>query len=141
MSFAATFGLSFTMGCILFALSIFLGWISQTYQWNDSVLKWALLPTLGYAIALGLNSGIQQVTCKKVSIKQIAIGATTLPIAILLFLGLSLVGFVRAPIEQAVPLAYRLQYGTMISLGFYMFWAGMFGEGLAGGLAQACPAS
>ena len=141
MSFATTFGLSFAMGSALVGLALFIGWVALTYKLNETAMKWILLPTLGYALALTINSGVQQVFCKKVSIKQIATGSTVIPIAILLFLGLTMLGIVRSPVEQAVPLAYRLQYGSTMALAFYMFWAGMFGEALAGGFAQACPAS
>jgi hypothetical protein len=36
-------------------------------------------------------------------------------------------------------LLYRIKYGPSMALAFYMFWAGMFGEGIAGGFAQGCP--
>lgn len=129
------------MGTSLLGMSLFMGWLATTYGFSQTVLKWLLLPTLGYGIALGLNSGVQQVFCKRLNIKQIAIGSISVPVAILLFLALSMIGFVRAPIEQAIPLAYRYQFGSSMALAFYMFWAGMFGEAIAGGSAQACPAS
>jgi hypothetical protein len=141
MSFATTFGLSFSMGAALVGLSLFLGWVAVTYKFNETAMKWLLLPTLGYGLAVALNSGVQNVFCNKTSIKQIATGGTVVPVAILIFLLLSTFGIVRAPVEQAVPLAYRIQYGQSMALAFYMFWAGMFGEALAGGFAQACPAS
>lgn len=141
MSFATTFGLSFSMGAALVGISLFIGWLSVMYRFNESALKWILLPTLGYGIAVALNLGVQLVSCKKSSIRQIAIGSTVIPVAIFLFLALLMLGFIRAPVEQAVPLQYRLQYGSSMALAFYMFWAGMFGEALAGGFAQACPAS
>lgn len=141
MSFAITFGLSFSMGATLVAIALFIGWASVNYRLNETALKWILLPTLGYGLALAINTGVQQVFCKKSNVRQIAIGSTTVPVAILLFLSLLMLGFIRAPVEQAVPLQYRLQYGSSMALAFYMFWAGMFGEALAGGFAQACPAS
>ena len=141
MSFATTFGLSFSMGAALVGISLFIGWLAVTYKFNETAMKWLLLPTIGYGLALTMNASVQQVFCKKVAIKQIAIGSTVIPVAILSFLGLTMLGIVRAPVEQAVPLAYRLQYGSSMALAFYMFWAGMFGEALAGGFAQACPAS
>ncbi len=141
MSFGTTFGLSFAMGSALVSLSLLLGWVSRTFLVDQTLLQWILLPTLGYVVALGINSLVQQMFCGKINIKQLAVGATTIPIAVVLFLLLMLLGFVRAPVVQAVPLAYRMQYGATMALAFYMFWAGMFGEGLAGGFAQACPAS
>jgi hypothetical protein len=140
MASGITTGISFAVGVSLVGISLFLSWLSTNYGFNMDLLKWLLLPTLGYLVALGLNMFLQQVSCGKSSITQIAIASSPIPIAILFFLLITLIGFVRAPIESAVPLAYRTQYGQSMALAFYMFWAGMFGEGLAGGFAQGCPA-
>jgi hypothetical protein len=139
MASGITTGISFAVGVSLAGIARFLSWASTNYGFSIDLLKWIVLPTLGYLVALGLNMFIQQVSCGKSSITQIAIGSSPVPIAILFFLLITLVGFVRAPIESAVPLAYKIQYGQSMALAFYMFWAGMFGEGLAGGFAQGCP--
>ena len=65
-------------------------------------------------------------------------GSLSIPIAILFFLILSLSSFIRSPVEIAVPSYFRAKYAGIFAVGFYMFWAGMFGESLASGLAQSC---
>ena len=138
MASGTTLGISLAMGLSLATMAIFIGWAAVQYGLNASLLKWTLLPTLGYAIAVGMNLLIQHVTCGRVNYKQIAIGSTAIPVAILLFLLLTMAGIVRAPVVDAVPLAYKLQYGESFAVAFYMFWAGMFGEAVSGGFAQSC---
>jgi phosphate/sulfate permease len=135
---AQTLGLSVGLGMCLFAITIFFGWLSISYNLNQNFLKWVLLPTLGYIIAIGFNSLIQGVSCKNVEFYQIAVGSLPVLTFIYFFLLLTLLGFVRAPIQSAVPLRYRQIYGGILSIGFYMFWAGMFGEAVSGGFAQIC---
>jgi hypothetical protein len=140
MASGTTLGISLAMGLSLAAMAMFIGWAAVQYGLSETMLKWALLPTLGYAIGIGLNLLVQQVSCGKVNYKQIAVGTTAIPLAILLFLLLSSAGIVRAPVVDAVPLAYKLQYGASFAVAFYMFWAGMFGEAISGGFAQSCAA-
>ncbi len=127
------------MGMSLLAITLLLGWLSNTYSFSENILKWVILPVLGYGIALGLNSLNQYLTCKTILPGQIAIISVTVPIAIFGFLLLTLLPFIRMPIEMAVPTKYVAQYGGVIAVAFYMFWAGMFGEGIAGGFSQSCP--
>lgn len=138
MAASQILGLSFAMGTALFATTIILGWISMQYNWNANLLKWLILPSIGYGVALGINSATQYITCKQINIEQIAISSTTIPVAIYAFLLLTLISFIRKPIEMAVPVSYQAQYGGLFAIAFYMFWAGMFGEGLGGGFSQAC---
>ena len=97
--------LSIAVGVSLFTLVILFGFLYSTYKINADLLKWFLLPTFGYGITLGLNAFIQSLTCGSVQIKQIAMGSLTVPIAILFFLLLTLISFVRSPVEAAVPRA------------------------------------
>lgn len=138
MATSTTLGVSLSLGLAMFALVTLLSWISSTYGWNANLLKWAVLPALAYGITLAINSLIQVLSCGSVNIQRIAMSSLFVPGAVLIGLVLTLAGFIRSPIEKAVPLAYRLQYGGMIALAYYSFWAAMFGEAFAGGLAQAC---
>jgi hypothetical protein len=141
MAFGTTLGLSFAIGATLTCITLFLGWIHTYYGTNSKVIRWLLLPTLGYGITVGLNTFVQSTRCPRIDMKQIGLTGLAVPLSVVLFLLLTLVGFIRAPIESAVPLQYRLQNGEMTAIAYYMFWAGMFGEAIAGGFAQACPAS
>jgi hypothetical protein len=70
-----------------------------------------------------------------------ALGSLPVLYSILIVLVLTLARIVRSPIAVTVPMSIRIRYGGLFALGFYMFWAGMFGEAFAGGLAQGCPKS
>ena len=138
MATSTTLGLSLAVGLAMFSLVTILSWLSSTYGWNANLLKWFVLPVFAYGITLAINSLVQFMSCGSVTIQTIATGGLIVPGAILAGLVLTLAGIVRSPIQNAVPLAYRLQYGGVVALAYYMFWAGMFGEAFAGGFAQAC---
>ena len=139
MSTTTTFWISIAIGTALFTITLLLGYLNITYNINANLLKWLLLPTLGYGITLGLNTFLQSTMCGKTNIQQIAMGSLTVPIAILLFLILSLSPFIRNPVESAISYPLRQKYGGLFAVGFYMFWAGMFGESIASGFAHSCP--
>ena len=138
MATSTTLAVSLAVGLALFGITVMLGWISSTYGVSANLLKWLFLPILSYVLTLGINAVIQATSCKTVDITKLASGALTIPVAVFLALLLTLIGFVRAPIESAVPVQYKLKYAGLFAIAFYVFWAGMFGEALAGGLAQAC---
>lgn len=135
----STIGMGFALGTALFATTMFLGWISTKYYWNANILKWLVLPTIGFGISLGLNSALQFATCGSVNPIQIAQGSLSILGAIFLFLFLTLASFVRSPIEAVVSPKYYNQWAGIVALSYYMFWAGMLGETFAGGFAQICP--
>ena len=138
MSTTNTLWMSLSVGVSLFTITLFLSYLHTAYSIPVIILKWFLLPTIGYGIALGFNSFVQSVSCGSVNIRQIAMGSLPVPIAILLGLFLSLSSFIRNPVEKAIPLQVRMQYGEIFAIAFYMFWAGMFGESLSSGFAQSC---
>jgi len=126
--------MSVAIGIALFTITLLIGHISMSYNINANILKWIVLPTVGYGITLGFNSFIQSVTCHSINISQIAMGSLSVPIAILLFLLLSLSSFIRSPVEAA----FKGSASMLYAIAFYMFWAGMFGESIASGFAQSC---
>lgn len=138
MSTTQTFGVSFALGLALFGLTMLLAWVSITYGWNANMLKWMLLPTLGYAFALGFNSLLQYTSCTTVKAGQIALASVPIGIAVVLGLLITLLPFIRSPIESIVSGPTRAMYGGAFAVAFYMFWAGMFGEAIASGMAQSC---
>ena len=74
MASGITTGISFAVGISLAGIALFLSWASTNYGFSIDLLKWLILPTLGYLVAIGLNIFLQQVSCGKSSITQIAIG-------------------------------------------------------------------
>jgi hypothetical protein len=131
-------GLSLTMGMALGAIALTAGWISIRYGINPNLLKWIILPTVGYGIAVAINAFVQQISCGFVRMEQIALGSLSVLGAILFFLVLTLMSSIRYPVEQAIDGAYKEKWAGVFAVAFYMFWAGMFGESFAGGLAQSC---
>ena len=138
MSTTTTLWTSVAVGTVLFTITILLGFINIQYDINANFLKWIVLPTVGYLITIGFNAFIQSTVCKSINIKQIAMGSLSVPITILIFLLLSLVPFIRSPIEEAVPYKLRDKYSVLFAIAFYMFWAGMFGESVASGFSMSC---
>lgn len=141
MAASQILGLSLAMGMSLFTITILLGYGSNQYNWSPNTSKWIILPILGYGIALALNTLNQYISCKTIQIQQLALTSTFIPIAIYVGLCLTLISVIRKPIEMAVPTSYKAQYGGILAIAFYMFWAGMFGEGLSGGFSQTCPST
>lgn len=139
MSTTNTLWMSVCIGISLFTLTFLLAYLHLNYNFNIGLLKWIVLPTLGYGITLGFNSFVQSVSCGSVSIKQIALGSLPVLGFIMGFLVLTLMNFVKSPVISAVPPNLRFNYGEIFALAFYMFWAGMFGESLSSGFAQSCP--
>lgn len=141
MAIGVTIGTSFGMGFLMIALTSLLIWLQTNFNTPFHSWKWIVLPVLGYLAAVGINSSIQYTSCSQMMVGSLFATSASVPIAIFLFLLLSSIGFVSSPIVSATPLAMRMQYGPMFAVMFYMFWAGMFGEGIAGGLSQICPSA
>ena len=138
MGTTTTLALSFAVGIALFGSTIILGWLSTTYKWNENFTKWIVLPVISFVVTFLINIIVQTITCKKTEYPKIASGAILVPVFVLCGLLISLSGLIRSPIESAIPLASRLKYGSLFAIGYYVFWAGMFGEAFSGGFAQAC---
>jgi hypothetical protein len=138
MSSLQTLGMSAALGAILAASTIFIGWWALLYSLPINSLFWIGLPIIGYGISIGLNSIFQLSKCGKVNMIQLATGNIVVPLAILAFLGLTMLSIVRSPIDSALTPQIRYTYGKIIPIAFYMFWAGMFGEAVASGFAQSC---
>jgi hypothetical protein len=130
--------MSVCIGISLFTLTFLLAYLHLNYNFSLGLLKWILLPTLGYCITFGFNSFIQSVSCGSINITQIALGSLPVPGFITIFLLLSLMSFVKSPVISAVPPNLRFNYGEIFAIAFYMFWAGMFGESISSGFAQSC---
>jgi hypothetical protein len=130
--------MSVCIGISLFTLTFLLAYLHLNYKFSLGLLKWLVLPTLGYGITIGFNSFVQSVSCGFINIKQIALGSLPVLGAIFGFLFLTLMSFVKSPVISAVPPNLRFNYGEIFALSFYMFWAGMFGESLSSGFAQSC---
>lgn len=91
-----------------------------------------------YVMALGWNAIVQKVSCNTISPRQIAMASILTPIA--MFFGLILSTFLSSPVINVLPIDIRTSpMSNYIAIGFYAFWAGMFGEVIGAGLSQNCP--
>jgi hypothetical protein len=133
-----TFSASIAISIALVTTVFLMGWLKDQYALNINVLKWAMLPLLSFGFAIGVNSTINYINCKKVNISQISYSSISVLLSVLLFLLLSTIGFFQSPILSAMPQYLHQKYGYLLVLAFYMFWAGMFGEAIASGFAQSC---
>jgi hypothetical protein len=133
-----TFSASIAISLALVTTVFLMGWLKDQYALNINFLKWLFLPLLSFGFALGINSIINFIICKKVNILQISYSSIFVLISVLVFLGISGIGFLQSPILSAIPQYLHQRYGYLLVLAFYMFWAGMFGEAIASGFAQGC---
>ena len=138
MSAEITLSSSIAIGIALVSIVFLLGWLKDQYKLNINFLKWIIFPLVTLGFWLWTNSTINYFVCKKVNISQIAYSSIFVVCSVILFLGLSNIGFLQSPILSAVPQYLHSNYGYIFVLAFYMFWAGMFGEAIASGFAQSC---
>jgi hypothetical protein len=138
MSTEITLSSSIAIGVSLVSIVFLLGWLKDQYGININFLKWLILPLITLGLSLATNSIINYTVCKKVNISQIAYSSIFVVLSVILFIGLSSIGFLQSPILSAVPQYLHSNYGYIFVLAFYMFWAGMFGESFASGFAQSC---
>ena len=136
-SLGISLGASLCLSCMIF----FMGWLSNTYGWNPDLIKWVIFPVVSYLVAFGFNTLTQVVTCHTVQLQKVALVSLFVPGFILFAFLLTLLSFVRSPIEIALPLSARDQYGGMVALAFYTFWATMFGEAFSTGYMTDCPST
>ena len=131
-------GFSLATSVWLSALYFFLGWLSLKYNWNMYILQWAIFPVIAYFISLGMNTVAQSISCHKVSLPHIAFTSLFVPGFILVAFLLTLIPFIRSPIEVVISPSSRPLYGSIFAISFYVFWATMFGEAISVGTATAC---
>jgi hypothetical protein len=120
MASSQIFGLSVAMGLSLVCSTLFLGWLNLHVGWNGNMLKWIVLPALGFGIALSLNSFVQQTLCGRINASQIALGSTVVLGAILLSLVFTLFHypwvFRRSGSSSSTPSVWRNGCGSLLSV-------------------------
>jgi hypothetical protein len=131
-------GFSLATSVWLSTLYFFLGWLCLKYNWNIHIIQWAIFPVIAYGISLGMNSIAQVITCQKVSLPKLALTSLFVPGFILVAFLLTLVSFIRSPIEVVISPSSRPLYGSIFAISFYVFWATMFGEAISIGTATDC---
>ena len=131
-------GFSIGTSLILSILYFFLGWLSVNYNWNMYILQWAIFPVIAYGVSFGMNIAAQTIACQQTDILPLFYTALIVPGFILISFLLTLVRFIRSPIEIVISPSSRAVYGPIFAISFYIFWATMFGEAISVGSATAC---
>ena len=135
-----TVAFSFCCGFLLIALTFLTGWLSEIYKGFSFIYYlWLILPVASYVISLILNSAIQGLSCNKVNIQQTLINSLFTPVFVVAYLLISWLRAFRGPVEGILPITLTVNIQEKISYGFFMFWAGMLGQGLSSGFSQSCP--
>ena len=100
-----------------------------------------VIPIVSYVSGLGLNALSQYLYCNKVSITQVALVSLFAPAFVVLFS--TIVWFLpvlRSPVESILPGTADLDMRYAMGFAFYLLWAGIYGQNLASGMLQSCPA-
>lgn len=130
-------GLSIASGSTLFLFAMLFGWILLNY-YNTSVLwpLWILMPVISYVLAFGWNAISQKTSCGSVKPGQIARNSAFAPI--FMIGGLGLAKILSGPVVNVIPIGFQGPMAAFLAIGFYAFWAGMFGTAISAGLSQSC---
>jgi hypothetical protein len=130
-------GLSIASGSTLFLCAILFGWILLNYyNTTSSWFLWILMPIISYVLAFGWNSISQKVSCGSINPGQVASNSVFAPVFMLG--GLGLAKFLSGPVVNSIPTSFQGPMAAFIAIGFYAFWAGMFGTAISAGLSQSC---
>jgi hypothetical protein len=104
------------------------------------LLLLTVLPTISYLWGLGLNSLSQYITCSTVSMPQVALVSLISPLFVIVFSLLAyFIPFLRSPVEEVLPYSADADMKYAIGFGFYMLWAGIYGQNVSSGMVQSCP--
>lgn len=144
---------SYTYGST-FAFAIFIAlFIIVLYgQYNNmkgyfNFILWGILPFVIFVIGIGLNLIGQKIACSNVHISSAFAATLYLPLWVYLFLGISQISYVRAPvtslfvqIPDVTVLEAEKEQPTLkgIAVAYYVFFGILFGQIFSSGLSQVC---
>lgn len=110
-------------------------------QSNLSLLLFVFLPVLAFASSLGLSVLTQYLSCGKINFPQVSLASSLSPA---ITFGISLLTYfispLRWPIEAILPALTETDMKNALSYAFFLFWAGIYSQTIAGGLVQGCGA-
>lgn len=136
--YGLTLGAAISITSIVLLLLYFIPQIQGIPIYLISLIKWTIVPGLGYCIALGFNALMQNINCNNVNIGQIALLSTFTPIAILIALLITkFMPFLLYPIKAAAPqLSSDVIEG--ISVAFVTFWGSLYSQIVSSTFAATC---
>jgi hypothetical protein len=125
-------------GYILYGFAICFGALLATagiLQINFSLL---VIPILAYVLAIILNILTQKTVCKKANASQaFKLSAISAVIAFIVYVAAAYIHALGLPIRSLLPNSDPITQRKII-MGFYLFWAGVYGQIIAGGFIQGC---
>ena len=98
-----------------------------------------ILTAVSFVVAFLLNTITQYLSCGKLNAIQLA-STSAMPAGITgaVLLLLFFMPFLESPITTVLPETLTPIYKKALSQGFYVFWAGLYGQLLASGFVQTC---
>ena len=136
--YGLTIGAAISITTIILLILYYLPQIPGLPSYLITLIKWTFVPGLGYCIALGFNALMQNISCNKVDIGQIALLSTFTPIGIITGLIITrMLPFLLYPIKAAAP---QLSKETVdgISIAFVTFWASLYSQIISSTFASSC---
>jgi hypothetical protein len=130
---------SLAQGILLVFSTIFIymmfGELNQPSTW----FLLLLLTAVSYGVSVFLNMIIQYLACSKINAVQL-MSASGIPAGVTaaVIVALALFPIFVTPVVGVLPEALSPLYKKAIGQGFYMFWAGLYGQLLASGFVQVC---
>lgn len=135
---ATTLGMSAISGILLFASTITLGYISDEFGYSFLILMWFAMPVIAFLVASAINTLTQKTSCPEINTHKVFSNSWFNSVFVIAFLGLAWFSGVRSPIEGVLTFIQDPFTRETVAYGYYMFWAGLFGEAIGAGLAQGC---
>lgn len=97
------------------------------------------LSILSFFVGFLLNTITQYLSCGKLNAEQLATtSAISSGITAAVVLLLSFLPVIESPVLTVLPETLTPIYKKALSQGFYIFWAGLYGQLVASGFVQTC---
>ena len=98
-----------------------------------------ILTAVSFVVSFLLNTITQYLSCGKLNAVQLAT-TSAMPAGITgsVIILLSFIPFLESPITSVMPETLTPIYKKALSQGFYVFWAGLYGQLIASGFVQTC---
>ncbi len=111
-----------------------------------ALFLFGVIPILSFLSGLLINWFLQYMYCRAVDISAISMASGISPLIVYILGGLAyFFSFLRAPINQLfTELPQESPQEAVFArelwgYGFYLFWAGVYGQTLGSGMIAACP--
>lgn len=125
-------------GYILYGFSICFGALLATAGILQIRFPLLFVPLIAYVLAVILNLLTQKTVCKKANASQaFTLSAISAVLAFFVYLAAAYVPILGSPIRSLLPNSDPTTQRKII-MGFYLFWAGVYGQIIAGGFMQSC---